>query len=109
EWSLSRTCGRAYRGYPRTRMVHGPGMYHDRSRRISGQHCGPRFSQGIRVMDQKERSGNFQAVVRAAIRNQLANLWTALPGIVHTVDLAKMTVTVQPSIKVRVRASDGTL
>jgi hypothetical protein len=59
-------------------------------------------------MDQRERTGNLEESLRAAINGFLVNLWTALPGIVVSFDAVKMTCVVQPAIKAYVRGSDGT-
>ena len=42
----------------------------------------------------------------AALRGLQASLWTALPAFVTKVDLAKMTVEVQPTIQARIRQPD---
>jgi len=65
-------------------------------------------------MDQKERIGNFEEGIRAALKGFQADLWTALPGIAQVnpntglcFDPAKMTVAVQPTIKAYVLSSKG--
>ncbi len=59
-------------------------------------------------MDQREYIGDLQEGIRSAIKGDRAELWTALPGIVQSFNPAQMTVTVQPAIQSRARASDGT-
>src|SRR5579863_4583203 len=58
-------------------------------------------------MDQRERIGDLQEAIRAAIEGYLANLWTATPGIVQSVDFTKMTAVVQPATTVFARNSQG--
>jgi hypothetical protein len=50
-------------------------------------------------MDRRERIGDEEETLRMAFDSQLANLWTSLPAIVTAVDLTKMTVSAQPSLK----------
>lgn len=59
-------------------------------------------------MEQRERIDNVEEALRIAVEGRIANLWTALPGIITQVNLAKMTVQVKPTIQARVRLSDGT-
>lgn len=59
-------------------------------------------------MDQRERIGNTQESLRAAIEGVLSGLQTAMPGVVQTVNIAKGTCTVQPAIQAYVRQQDGT-
>lgn len=54
------------------------------------------------VPDQEE-------MMRLAFRSMSTGLWTALPGIIDSVDLDANTVSVQPAIKAGIRLSDGTL
>lgn len=58
-------------------------------------------------MDQRERIGDPQEAIRAAIGGFLSGLQTALPGIVQTVDLTKSTCTIQPTIQAYVTQRDG--
>lgn len=58
-------------------------------------------------MDQKERYNDMQAALRSALDGRQAQIWTMLPGIVQSVDWAKMTAVVQPSIQGKVQATDG--
>jgi hypothetical protein len=58
-------------------------------------------------MDQRERISDFEESLRAALTGWQAGLWTALPGVINSYDAAKMTVTVQPSIKIKRRLQDG--
>jgi hypothetical protein len=59
-------------------------------------------------MDQRELIGDLQEGIRSAIRGDRATLWTALPGTVQSFNSAQMTVTVQPTIQMFVRESNGT-
>jgi len=53
-------------------------------------------------MDQRERIGDREEVMRAAIRDALANTWVCLPAIVQYFDPVKCTCTAQVAIKIRV-------
>lgn len=66
------------------------------------------FNQSRWAIDQRERAGNFEESIRAAIKGFLSSVWTALPGTVQSIDLQKCTCTVQPTIKAFVRQQDGT-
>jgi Phage protein Gp138 N-terminal domain/GpV Apex motif len=50
-------------------------------------------------MDQRERIGNYQEGLRTAIEGAIANLWTALPGIVQSFNPTQMTVVVRPTVQ----------
>jgi hypothetical protein len=58
-------------------------------------------------MDFRERINDPQESVRSALAAHTANLWTALPGIIQSVDLGKLTVSVQPSIQAIERTPEG--
>lgn len=59
-------------------------------------------------MDRRERIPDPLEALRAAMDGRLAEVWTALPGIVQSFDPQAMTVAVQPSVKGVLTASDGT-
>lgn len=59
-------------------------------------------------MDRIQRRDDPAAMIRAALRGMMSELWSALPGIVESVDLERQTVTVQPATKSRIRLDDGT-
>jgi hypothetical protein len=58
-------------------------------------------------VDQRERVGDRIEALRTAIDGQIAEVWTALPGIVKSVNFAQMTCTVQPAIRMMVTGSNG--
>lgn len=58
-------------------------------------------------MLRQERVEDPQETLRLALQGWQAGLWTAMPGIVEAVDLAKMTVSVQPAIRGIFRLPDG--
>lgn len=58
-------------------------------------------------MDPRERLDDPQDAVRTAIAGALADVWTALPCIVVSVDLAAHTITAQPAVKAFVDQEDG--
>lgn len=58
-------------------------------------------------MDRRERFNDPLEALRAAMDGRLAEVWTALPGIVQSFDPDAMTVTVQPSVKGTITAPDG--
>ena len=58
-------------------------------------------------MDRRERYLNDEEVLRIALQSAQSRIWTALPGIVKSVNAAKMTIAVQPTINARLRNSDG--
>lgn len=60
-------------------------------------------------MDPRERWSDPQAALRLALEGWQAQLWTALPGVVAAVDLAKMTVSVQPTVQAVVQGQNGAL
>lgn len=53
-------------------------------------------------MRNNERIDSLQVAIKSALRGFEPQIWTALPGIVQSVNLAKMTCEVQPSIQVKV-------
>lgn len=59
-------------------------------------------------MNRLERLDSDEEAMQAAFRGLLAELWTALPGIVQSFDPVTMTVVVQPAIQSQRRAPDGT-
>lgn len=58
-------------------------------------------------MDRRERFDDPVEALRAAMDGRLAEVWTALPGIVQSFDAQAQTVSVQPAIKGRVTRADG--
>lgn len=58
-------------------------------------------------MDRAERLDDGQEGLRLAIENAAAQMWTALPGIVQSVDLARQTCSVQPAIRGAISGKDG--
>lgn len=58
-------------------------------------------------MDNRERIGDDEETLRMAFDSNLANVWTALPCIVSSVDFTAMTVSAQPAIKGSVTNPDG--
>jgi hypothetical protein len=59
-------------------------------------------------MDQRERNTDFYEALRATIQGALAELWTALPCVVEDYNAIQQTITAQPTIKIKQRATDGT-
>lgn len=58
-------------------------------------------------MDQRERIGDLEEGIKAAISDFLARTWTCLPAIVQSVNLEKMTIQALPTIRAYVRQSNG--
>lgn len=58
-------------------------------------------------MDQRERAGDFQEAIRAALDGRQTRTWTALPGIIQSFDPDELTATVQPAIQGRVSDQQG--
>jgi hypothetical protein len=63
-------------------------------------------------MDRLERisSGGTNAALvatKAALKDNQANIWTALPAIVQTFNATKLTVEAQPTIQAQIRQPDG--
>lgn len=59
-------------------------------------------------MNREERLDDPEESLRLALESHQAQIWTALPGYVTAVDLAKQTVSVQPTVKGEVSSADGT-
>jgi len=51
------------------------------------------------MVDFRERYDNDVERTRAAIDNKMAAVWTALPGVIQSVDTTKQSVSVQPAIR----------
>ncbi|VVE79420.1 Gp138 family membrane-puncturing spike protein [Pandoraea sputorum] len=60
-------------------------------------------------MNRQERVGDPNQTLLLALRGALADVWTALPGIIQSFDPAAMTCTVQPAIQMRARGPDGSV
>jgi len=60
-------------------------------------------------MDRREHFDDIEEGMRLAIEAAQARLWTALPGLVQSVDLAKQTVSVQPAIRGAITHADGSV
>lgn len=58
-------------------------------------------------MNRAERLDDTEESLRLAQENAQAQMWTALPGIVKAVDLAKQTCSVQPAIRGSVTDKEG--
>lgn len=58
-------------------------------------------------MNRQERVDDPNQTLLLAIRGALADVWTALPGIIQSFDPVAMTCTVQPAIQMRARGPDG--
>lgn len=58
-------------------------------------------------MDRRERYESLNEALIAALTGWQSDLWTALPGIVQGFDAVKQTVSVQPSLKMRVTSPTG--
>jgi hypothetical protein len=58
-------------------------------------------------MDRAQLLNDSEEALRLAFDGRLATLWTAMPGIVQSVDLATMTLSVQPAIQGQVEGEDG--
>ena len=48
-----------------------------------------------------------QEALRLAMDGRLSSVWTAMPGIVESVDLSAMTISVQPAIQGQIQKPDG--
>jgi hypothetical protein len=59
------------------------------------------------MIDPRERYGDPEEVQRMAMASYAAELWTALPGTIVSVNFEQMTVVVQPTIMVKLMQSDG--
>jgi len=58
-------------------------------------------------MDYRERIGDDEESLRMAFDSIQAQIWTALPAIVASVDFAKMTLSAQPTITGSILQKDG--
>lgn len=58
-------------------------------------------------MDRRERLGDLDTTLLAAMAGHQASVWTAMPGIIKDYDATKMTASVQPAIQAQVRNQDG--
>jgi hypothetical protein len=58
-------------------------------------------------VDPRERIGDRQLAVSAALDGRQAQIWTCLPGIIQSFDATKMTASVQPTIQGQVRNQQG--
>lgn len=59
-------------------------------------------------MDYRERIGDREEGIRAALDGQQAGIWTSLPGIIESFDPIAVTATVQPTIQGVLSLPDGT-
>lgn len=59
------------------------------------------------LMDRKERIDDLFVAVKAAAEGVLPSIWTAMPGIIESVNLDANTCEVQPSIQVKVYDKTG--
>lgn len=58
-------------------------------------------------MDRRERKGDLTVAVRAAIKADRADIWTALPGKIESYDAVKQTCSVQPTIRAQILSERG--
>lgn len=58
-------------------------------------------------MNREERLDDPEESLRLALESAQAQIWTALPGVVTAVDLAKQTVSVQPTIQGTTENANG--
>lgn len=65
------------------------------------------FYRYFLTMNRNEQIGDPLMSLRAALRGQQADLWTALPGTIESYDVGTQTVVIQPAIKAQITASDG--
>ncbi len=59
-------------------------------------------------MDRRQLLNDSEEAMRLVLDGRQSTLWTAMPGIVTAVNLAKMTLSVQPAIQGTVFNEDGT-
>lgn len=59
------------------------------------------------MASRSELQNDEQEALRLAMDGRISSVWTALPGIVESVDLSAMTVSVQPAIQGQIQKSDG--
>lgn len=60
-------------------------------------------------MDRRELLNDAEETIRLTLDGRQSMMWTAIPGIVQSVNLSEMTVSVQPAIQGTVEQSDGTI
>ena len=60
-------------------------------------------------MDWRERAGDPQEALRAALDGRQTRIWTAMPAILQSYDPAALTAVVQPAIQGRMSAQDGSV
>lgn len=58
-------------------------------------------------MDRRERGGDLQTGLLAALTGHQATMWTALPGIIQSFDPTKRTAVIQAALQAQVQAPDG--
>ncbi|CAB4149468.1 hypothetical protein UFOVP558_1, partial [uncultured Caudovirales phage] len=58
-------------------------------------------------MDRAQLLNDSEEALRLAFDGRLATLWTAMPGIVTAVDLATMTLSIQPAIQGQIEDESG--
>jgi len=58
-------------------------------------------------MHQTERIEDLQEALRTVFEGSQAGLWTAMPGIVQSFNAARGTCVIQPAVKARIQAADG--
>ncbi len=58
-------------------------------------------------MDRRERLGDLEQSLLAAIRGHMSGVWTALPGIIQSYDAAEETVEVEVAIKMQFQQPNG--
>lgn len=58
-------------------------------------------------MDRRELLNDAEETMRLVLDGRQSMIWTAIPGIVTSVDLEKMTISVQPAIQGTVALEDG--
>lgn len=58
-------------------------------------------------MDQRERAGDPYEAIRTALDGRQTTIWTAMPGIIQSFDVEKMTCVVQPAIQGRTTTKKG--
>ena len=57
-------------------------------------------------MDRRELLNDERTAIQLMIDGTLNSIWTAVPAIIQSVDLTKMTVNCQPTIKVKTQLPD---
>lgn len=60
-------------------------------------------------MDRRERTGDLNGTLLAAMASHQAGVWTAIPGVVKSYNASAMTASVLPSIQAQVRNPDQSL